>query len=183
MRFCRTCACKSRDLLSFWAVELCGRPGHLYARHPFPISTHSDRTAYAARFGIYIQQSGYPRYVSRISYHTKVRILTFWEAISEGVAAEVAQFGIRVLLAIPGGFRTSQLSVPYTTNHPIPAYNGYRERIMEAMEERWKHAQGDPEKAMEVLVDVIKGEGKAEGKVTPDWLLRASQHSLRRRQP
>ena len=39
------------------------------------------------------------------------------------------------------------------------------------MSEHWKHAQGDPEKAMEVLVDAIKAEGKAEGRAVPDWLL------------
>lgn len=94
-----------------------------------------------------------------------------WIAISEGVAAEVAQFGIRVLLAIPGGLKTSQLNTPYTTNHHVADYDGYRERVLEVMAGHWKHAQGDPEKAMEVLVDVIKGEGRAEGKATPDWLL------------
>ena len=56
-------------------------------------------------------------------------------------------------------------------NHHVADYDGYRERVTEAMEERWKHAQGDPEKAMEVLVDAIKEEGRTKGKATPDWLL------------
>ncbi|KAH9923888.1 uncharacterized protein B0H18DRAFT_1013909 [Fomitopsis serialis] len=56
-------------------------------------------------------------------------------------------------------------------NHHVSDYDGFREEILNAMQERWKQAQGDPAKAMEVLVDAIKGEGKAEGMATPSWLL------------
>lgn len=92
-------------------------------------------------------------------------------AISESLAVEVARFGIRVLLAIPGGFRTSQLDTPYVKNNHIADYDGYREDALQELTERWKKAQGDPSKAMEILVDVIKGTGKAEGMELPSWLL------------
>ncbi|TFY67217.1 hypothetical protein EVJ58_g1766 [Rhodofomes roseus] len=79
-------------------------------------------------------------------------------AISESLAVEVAQFGIHVLLAIPGGSRTSQLNTPYTMNHHFADYDGYREDSLREMHEHWNHAQGDPTKAMDVLVDVVKRE-------------------------
>ncbi|KAH9838030.1 NAD-P-binding protein [Rhodofomes roseus] len=84
-------------------------------------------------------------------------------AISESLAVEVAQFGIHVLLAIPGGSRTSQLNTPYTMNHHFADYDGYREDSLREMHEHWNHAQGDPAKAMDVLVDV--------GMPLPSWLL------------
>ena len=84
---------------------------------------------------------------------------------------EVAQFGIRVLLAIPGGFRTSQLHTPYMKRHHIADYDGYREDALQELTERWKKAQGDPAKAMEVLVDVVREQGMAEGMELPSWLL------------
>lgn len=68
---------------------------------------------------------------------------------------EVAQFGIRVLLAIPGGFRTSQLDTPYVMKHHVADYDGYREEALQELTERWKKAQGDPAKTMEALVDMV----------------------------
>ena len=53
----------------------------------------------------------------------------------------------------------------------VADYDGYREEALQEMLGRWQRAQGDPAKAMEVLVDVVKAEGKAEGKELPSWLL------------
>ena len=55
--------------------------------------------------------------------------------------------------------------------HRIAHYDGYREDALQELTERWKRAQGDPTKAVEVLVDVIKGQGKAEGMGLPSRLL------------
>ncbi|KZT64160.1 hypothetical protein DAEQUDRAFT_769956 [Daedalea quercina L-15889] len=52
-------------------------------------------------------------------------------AISESLAAEVAQFGIRVVLAVPGGFRTSQLDTPYVMKRHVTDYDGYREEALQ----------------------------------------------------
>jgi len=84
-------------------------------------------------------------------------------AISKSLAAEVAQFGIRVLFAVPGGFRPSQLDRHYTMYHHVSNYDGYREEILGGMQLRWKQAQDDSAQTMEVFVDAIKGERKVEG--------------------
>ncbi|TFY59098.1 hypothetical protein EVJ58_g5995 [Rhodofomes roseus] len=98
---------------------------------------------------------------------SKAAIHTF----SETLASEVSQFGIRVLLAVPGGFRTSQDKQTYTQNTHVVEYDGFREQILTSMEEYWRHgAKGDPKKAMEALTDVVRSEGKAEGREVPPLL-------------
>ncbi|KZT05762.1 NAD-P-binding protein [Laetiporus sulphureus 93-53] len=93
-------------------------------------------------------------------------------AISETLSAELAPFGIRVLLVAPGGFRTnSNDKIPYSMNHHVEDYDGFRESILEKLKDYWKHVKGDPAKAMEVLVDVLRGEGRAEGRGLPSHLL------------
>ncbi|PCH39364.1 NAD(P)-binding protein [Wolfiporia cocos MD-104 SS10] len=93
-------------------------------------------------------------------------------AMSECLAAELAEFGIRILLIAPGGFRTgSNDRISYTMNRHVPAYDGTRENVLKNLDEYWKHAKGDPAKAMEVLVDVVRSEGKAKGRELPGFLL------------
>ncbi|KAH9923889.1 uncharacterized protein B0H18DRAFT_451601 [Fomitopsis serialis] len=90
---------------------------------------------------------------------------------SETLAAEVGQFGIRVLLAVPGGFRTTQDKQLYTQNVPLEEYNEFRDNILNFLANYWSRAQGDPAKAMEVLTDVVRGEGKAKDLELPPLLL------------
>ncbi|KAH9838029.1 uncharacterized protein C8Q71DRAFT_755728 [Rhodofomes roseus] len=98
---------------------------------------------------------------------SKAAIHTF----SETLASEVGQFGIRVLLAVPGSFRTSQDKQTYTQNTHVVEYDGFREQILTSMEEYWRHgAKGDPKKAMEALMDVVRSEGNAEGREVPPLL-------------
>lgn len=93
-------------------------------------------------------------------------------ALSEALAAELAEFGVHVLLVAPGSFRTENVhNAPYWMNHHVSAYDSLRETEMAKFQQTWKQAKGDPEKAMELLVDVVRGEGKAQGKALPSRLL------------
>lgn len=79
---------------------------------------------------------------------------------------------MRVLIACPGGFRTENIhTAPLTIDRHIPAYDTYREAEFALFNERWRQAPGDPAKAVEVLVDVVRGEGKARGRELPLYLL------------
>ncbi|KZS99901.1 NAD(P)-binding protein [Laetiporus sulphureus 93-53] len=116
---------------------------------------------------------------SRTVWHAHVPTAGFYIAskaaihsISETLAAELAPFGIRVILAAPGEFRTEgNNKAVYSMNHHVGDYDGVRELVHEKLKERFTQAKGDPAKAMDFLVDVVRGEGKAEGRPLPPRLL------------
>lgn len=93
-------------------------------------------------------------------------------ALTETLAAELAEFNIKVLLVAPGAFRTEKIyAQKYSVSNPISDYDEYRKRI----EAKWATSggteKGDPDRAMEVLADVVRGEGVAEGKPWPGLLV------------
>ncbi|KZT06464.1 NAD-P-binding protein [Laetiporus sulphureus 93-53] len=93
-------------------------------------------------------------------------------ALGESYAAELAQFNVRVMVCAPGAFRTENVhNVPYSSTQHIPAYDALRERSLAGFSAVAKQARGDPDKAMEVLVDVVRGEGRAKGREMPMYLL------------
>ncbi|KAH9840906.1 uncharacterized protein C8Q71DRAFT_742204 [Rhodofomes roseus] len=95
-------------------------------------------------------------------------------AYTTTLANEVAGFGIRVVLAIPGGFKTANvLDGPDLTNKALPEYDELRSRVRVSTQQAWDQwkGSGDPAKAMEFLVDVLKGEGRAKGRKAPLWLV------------
>lgn len=91
-------------------------------------------------------------------------------ALGETYSAELAQFSIRVTVVIPGSFRTSALSQPMTVHKHIPSYDKLREKGRARFNSISGYEKGDPEKAMELLVDVVRGEGQAVGREWPMWL-------------
>ncbi|KAI9069677.1 NAD-P-binding protein [Trametes sanguinea] len=84
--------------------------------------------------------------------------------LAETLNAEVTCFGIRSLIVEPGGFRTNSLSLPWTEDHLIDDYEQLRTAAKERFADVNKAFRGDPDKAMELLVDVVRGEGRATGK-------------------
>ena len=76
------------------------------------------------------------------------------EGFMEGLAPEVAQFGIRTMLVEPGFFRTELLS-PQSTQYAEPSIADYAERTA-ATVEAWKGMDGkqggDPAKLADALV-------------------------------
>ncbi|KAI0728966.1 NAD-P-binding protein [Fomitopsis betulina] len=76
---------------------------------------------------------------------------------SETLAADVSRFNVKVLLVAPGHFRTEKLHLgPYE---------------LEQFNKLWHKAKGDTDRAVEVIVDVARGEGVAAGRELPFWLL------------
>ncbi|KZT05083.1 NAD-P-binding protein [Laetiporus sulphureus 93-53] len=96
-------------------------------------------------------------------------------ALAETYAAELEPFNVRVVLAAPGGFRTENIhTAPIISEHQMSAYDDLRETELAIYHERWRQAPGDPVKAMELLIDVVKKEGKAEGREIPFYLILGS---------
>jgi len=92
----------------------------------------------------------------------------------ETLSAELRQFNIRVLITLPGAFNTDPGGGMPVVGTPITDYDTTRNAIRRYIKERIKHAgeQGDPEKGMNVVVDVVRGEGCAVGKQGwPLWLV------------
>ncbi|KAI0920223.1 hypothetical protein AcV5_010023 [Taiwanofungus camphoratus] len=89
-------------------------------------------------------------------------------SLGETYSAELAQFGVRVLVFSPGAFRTENVhTAPYLMNSRIPAYDAFREAALEDFRNRWSRPKGDPAKAMELLVNVVRGEVDAQGRDLP----------------
>ena len=77
-----------------------------------------------------------------------------------------------MLIVAPGSFRTEGVhAYPATINTRIPAYEAARTAGMARFEGIAGKERGDPAKAMELLVDVVKGEGRAAGREWPLWLV------------
>ncbi len=77
-------------------------------------------------------------------------------------------------MVVPGAFDTG-LALPLVGT-PIADYDRAREVLRKRVEEREKMPiKGDPVKAMDALMDTVKGEGKAAGKGKPPlWLFLGS---------
>ncbi|KAJ8082730.1 hypothetical protein PM082_008586 [Marasmius tenuissimus] len=96
-------------------------------------------------------------------------------AITEGLSVELAPFNVRVLLVAPGAFQTEKIySIPFNESNPISDYNEMRNNLISQVAKLPGNEPGDPERAMEVVVDVVRGEGKAKGKKWPSILLLGS---------
>ncbi|KAJ7640810.1 hypothetical protein DFH06DRAFT_1334529 [Mycena polygramma] len=94
-------------------------------------------------------------------------------ALAETLSTELAPFNIRVLLVQPSAFRTRmvRLAENYNLSNRIPVYDNVREANMGSYAARDGQQAGDPDKAMEAVVDVVRGEGAARGKTWPGYLL------------
>ncbi|KAI0090486.1 hypothetical protein BDY19DRAFT_992673 [Irpex rosettiformis] len=91
--------------------------------------------------------------------------------IGETLAVEVAEFNIRVLIVEPGAFRTENIfSQKMYDGNQIPDYDELRAIAKKRFDNIDKFLLGDPVKAMELLADVVRGEGRAKGKSWPLYL-------------
>ncbi|KAJ3846061.1 hypothetical protein EV368DRAFT_77141 [Lentinula lateritia] len=92
-------------------------------------------------------------------------------AYAETLATELAFFSIRVLIVQPSSFRTeNMLTYPYHNDKLIPEYDILREKALAGAGSLHGNQPGDPVKAVELVVDVVRGEGKAKGRKFPRYL-------------
>ncbi|KAJ7019896.1 hypothetical protein C8F04DRAFT_1081745 [Mycena alexandri] len=92
-------------------------------------------------------------------------------ALADCLAAEVAPLNIRVLLVQPGSFRTAIARQPFHTANPISEYDPLRNLALARMGTLMGSERGDPAKAMEAVVDVVRGEGSASRRKWPGCLV------------
>jgi len=129
---------------------------HLRASKSATVVIIGSRSAYKT------ERAGVGHYsASKAAVHT----------IGETLAVEVAQFSIKVLIVEPGAFKTEGInSQKFFTSNPIAAYNDMRRTATEEFGSIYGTQKGDPNKAMEAVVDVVRGEGKAKGRPWPLYL-------------
>ncbi|TRM60748.1 hypothetical protein BD626DRAFT_503731 [Schizophyllum amplum] len=116
---------------------------------------------------------------SRSAYKTELVGIGFYAASkaavtawTETLAQEVSRFNIQVTLVQPGAFRTEGIySQGFYSGNPIPAWHELREAFRARYASIPGTEKGDPAKAMEALVDVVRGEGKAAGREIPMYLM------------
>ncbi|KAH9947180.1 NAD-P-binding protein [Amylocystis lapponica] len=95
--------------------------------------------------------------------------------LAETYAAELRPFDVKVMIVAPGSFRTENVfETPVTADHPVGELDQLRTIAAKRFDELAHEAQGDPQKAMELLADVVRGEGQAKGRPMPRWLFMGS---------
>ncbi|KAL0947911.1 hypothetical protein HGRIS_010545 [Hohenbuehelia grisea] len=93
---------------------------------------------------------------------------------SEALAQEVSPFSVRVLIAEPAAFLTPGIpgpAMPLYTGNPIPDYEELRSEVQASFVAFNATSSGDPAKAMDRVVDVVRGEGVAAGRPWPLYLM------------
>lgn len=77
------------------------------------------------------------------------------EALSEALASEVAEFGVRVLIVEPGAFRTSLFGPAFRTIAPMAAYATTVGPTRDYVVESAGKQPGSPAKAAKAIVDAV----------------------------
>src|ERR1700761_829592 len=104
-------------------------------------------------------------------------------ALADTYSVELAQFGIKVLCAIPGAFRTSAIHtmpgpdglpklapVMLRTPKSVDAYETMKVETTTWWAALGGNEKGNPVRLAEVVVDAVRREGTAAGKEWSDWL-------------
>ncbi|KAF5364398.1 hypothetical protein D9757_011901 [Collybiopsis confluens] len=89
---------------------------------------------------------------------------------SESLAKELSVLypNIRIIIVEPSGFRTEQNVLGYPFHipaNPDPVYDAMRRRTQELLVALDGKQRGDPQKAVEVIIDAVRGEGVARARL------------------
>lgn len=79
------------------------------------------------------------------------------EGISQSLAQEVADFGIKVTLIEPGGFATDWAGPSSKHSAELPAYQEFHEKALEQRKNR-NAAQGDPQASAAAVLELVDAE-------------------------
>ncbi|KAH9953647.1 short-chain oxidoreductase [Russula dissimulans] len=114
---------------------------------------------------------------SRSAYRSQIVGLASYSAskaalhsYGESLGVELEQFNIRVMVAILGGFDT-QFNALTRSGTPLKGYEAVRRRMDEFIPKHAAIPKSDPALGMNVLADVVRGEGRAASHgPSPFWL-------------
>ncbi|MFD4620363.1 SDR family oxidoreductase [Streptomyces sp. NPDC058475] len=79
------------------------------------------------------------------------------EGISQALAQEVAQFGVKVTLIEPGGFATDWAGSSSSTSEQLPAYAEFHEQVQEQRRRR-VGTPGDPRASAAAVLEIVDAE-------------------------
>ena len=99
----------------------------------------------------------------------------------ETFASELAP-EIRVLVVAPGSFRTEGIyGQPFFTGNPMAHYDELRQTSTIRFNSVAGTERGDPDKAMQAVVDIVRGEGVTKGRPFPRHLILGedAEHDVR----
>ncbi|CAA7270530.1 unnamed protein product [Cyclocybe aegerita] len=92
-------------------------------------------------------------------------------AVTENLMSELAPLNVKVLLVQPGAFRTEGIyGEAFFTGNPIPDHDELRTKSIARFAAIAGSERGDPDKAVEAIVDIVRGEGVAQGRPWPNYL-------------
>ncbi|KAF9532770.1 hypothetical protein CPB83DRAFT_890452 [Crepidotus variabilis] len=92
--------------------------------------------------------------------------------LTENLMSELEPFNIKVLLVLPGSFRTEGIyDQGFFTSNKIPAYDEMRAACIKRFGSIAGTEQGDPDKAAEAVVDIVQGRGVAKDRHWPSYLV------------
>lgn len=91
------------------------------------------------------------------------------EGFAESLNAETAHLGLKTLLIEPGVFRTNFFSSTNlrTKQSQIADYAEFSRGILGYLASQDQKQPGDPAKLVNVVIDLVRGEGVAKGKEVP----------------
>ncbi|KAL4891297.1 hypothetical protein BDV59DRAFT_203739 [Aspergillus ambiguus] len=96
------------------------------------------------------------------------------EGVVANMATEIEPFGLRTSLLIPGYFRTSVFTPGNIhldgTPNSLPEYAEVKKSIREFCGGIDGTQPGDPRKAVDLVIEAVRGEGRCVGKQLPFWL-------------
>ncbi|KAL8824772.1 MAG: hypothetical protein Q9170_008048 [Blastenia crenularia] len=103
------------------------------------------------------------------------------DALSKILAKEVASFNIRILTVVLGTFNTNMGNAAVFSQNPLPEdYKGtFAEKMIQAISSGKVPANGDKDKAMKAVYEVIAGEGAGAGKESEKFLPMGSDMTAR----
>ncbi|KAF2203563.1 short-chain oxidoreductase [Delitschia confertaspora ATCC 74209] len=100
---------------------------------------------------------------------TKHALEEWYECLKQ----ETAHLNIKPMIFELGFFRTNIMhpdNVKFRTKYEIADYDDIRNLVSQFVQGMNQNQPGDPKKAVEIVLDVVKGEGIAEGKAVPERL-------------
>ena len=106
------------------------------------------------------------RYLKKLPHSC---VLIHFIGAVECLKEETSSFGLQFCLLTPGYFRTDIFAPHHIKFGPstIPDYEAVNKKYQEEVKAAHGHQPGDPRKAGDLIVDVVRSEGKAAGKQIP----------------